>query len=135
MLRNFKWTFDAEQFQSFGAFELLYESCFLHYPNNMSSLLYIEVWKIRCEIASASKRVVWSFDQSPMISFLIWLLFYEGSISNSFQVCRNIVAGMVVILVLLQGQKQSSGDSGCTVSRIVLCQRSLMNNLISKNSS
>jgi len=51
-------------------------------------------------IASTSKRVVWSIDQSPMIFCLIWLLSYEGSISNPFQVCRNIVAGVAVILVL-----------------------------------
>jgi len=37
---------------------------------------------------------------SPMIFFLIWLLSYEGSISNPFQVCRNIVAGVAFILVL-----------------------------------
>jgi len=62
-----------------------------------------------------------------MIFCLIWLLFYEGSISNPFQVCRNIVAGATFILVLQQRQKLSSGDSGCTLRTIVLCQRSSKN--------
>ena len=37
-----------------------------------------------------------------MIFFPIWLLSYEGSISNAFLVWRNISAGRAVILVLLQ---------------------------------
>jgi len=81
-----------------------------------SSLLYIEVWKRR-----------WSFDQSPMIFYLIWLLFCEGSISNPFKFRRNICAGRTVILVLQQRHKLSSGDSGCTFRTIVLCQRSSKN--------
>jgi len=52
------------------------------------------------ELPAHPKRVVWSFDQSPMIHCMIWLLSYEGSISNVFHVWRNIVAGRVVILVL-----------------------------------
>jgi len=52
------------------------------------------------EFPAHPKRVVWSFDQSPMIHFLIWLLSYEGSISNAFHVWRSIVAIRVVILVL-----------------------------------
>jgi len=39
---------------------------------------------------------------SPMIFCLIWLLSYEGSISNPFPVWRNISAGRAVILVFLQ---------------------------------
>jgi len=39
---------------------------------------------------------------SPMIFCLIWVLSYEGSISNPFLVWGNISAGRVVILVLLQ---------------------------------
>ena len=39
---------------------------------------------------------------SPMIFCLIWLLSYDGSISNTFLVWRNIYAGRAVILVLLQ---------------------------------
>jgi len=35
-----------------------------------------------------------------MICYLIWLLSYEGAISNPFQVWRNTVAGTVVVLVL-----------------------------------
>jgi len=57
-------------------------------------------------ISSASKRVVWSFVQSPMIFCLIWLLSYEGSISNSFQVWRDSGADVAVFLVLLQGQNR-----------------------------
>jgi len=75
-------------------------------------------------IASTLRRVIWSFDQSPMIFCLIWLLFYEGSISNPFPIWRNIVASRAVILVLLQRHKLSSGGSGCTLRTIVLCQRS-----------
>jgi len=41
-----------------------------------------------------------SLIKSPMICCLIWLLFYEGSISNPFQVWRNTVAGTAVVLVL-----------------------------------
>jgi len=52
------------------------------------------------ELSAHPKRVIWSFDQSPMIHYLIWLLSYERSISNAFHVWRNIVAGRVVILVL-----------------------------------
>jgi len=78
-------------------------------------------------IVSTSKRVVWSFDQSPMIFCLIWLLSYEGSISNPFQVCRNIVASVGVFLVLYQRHILSSGGSGCTLRTFVLCQRSSKN--------
>jgi len=39
---------------------------------------------------------------SPMIFCLIWILSYEGSISNPFLVWGNIFAGKAVILVLLQ---------------------------------
>jgi len=35
-----------------------------------------------------------------MICCLIWLSSYEGSISNPFQVWRNIVAGTTVVLAL-----------------------------------
>jgi len=61
-----------------------------------------------------------------MICCLIWLLSYEGAISNPFQVWRNTVAGTAVVLVLAD-IKQSSGDSGCTLRKIVLFQRSLLN--------
>jgi len=59
-----------------------------------------------------------------MIFFLIWLLSYEGSISNAFLVGRNITAGIAIILVLMQRHEQSSGGSGSTIRTIVLCQRS-----------
>jgi len=122
LIRNSKWTFDAEQFQQrFNAFKLLLS--LLQFSK--SSLIYIEVWKRRCELPAHQKTIFWSFDQSPMIFCLIWLLSYEGSISNSFQVWRNIVAGVAVILVLWQRHKLSCGGCGCTLRTIVLCQRSL----------
>jgi len=62
-----------------------------------------------------------------MIFCLIWLLSYEGSISNAFIVWRNIATGIAVILVLMQRHKQSSEGSGCTIRTIVLCQRSWEN--------
>jgi len=74
------------------------------------------------ELPAHPKRVVWSFDQSPMIHCLIWLLSYEWLISKPFHVWRNIVAGRAVILVLQQRQTLCSGGSGCTLRTIVLCQ-------------
>jgi len=65
-----------------------------------SSLLYIEVWEWTLSCQRIQKRVVWSFDQSPMIHCLICLLFNEGSISNAFHIWRNIVTDRAVILVL-----------------------------------
>ena len=41
-----------------------------------------------------------------MILCLIWLLSYEGSISNPFQVRRNAGADIAVVLVLLQTQNR-----------------------------
>jgi len=67
--------------------------------------------------------------KSPMIFCLIWLLSYEGSISNPFQVWRITGSGITVILVLLQRQNLVSGDRGCTIRTIVLFQLSSMNGL------
>jgi len=64
-----------------------------------------------------------------MIFFLIWLLSYDGSISNPFQVWRNTGAGIAIILVLLQRQNIVSGDRGCTIRTIVLFQLSSTNKL------
>jgi len=64
-----------------------------------------------------------------MIFCLIWLLSYERSISNPFQVWRNTGAGIAVILVLLQRQNRVSGDRGCTIRTIVLFQLSSTNKL------
>jgi len=74
-----------------------------------------------CQHKKESFEACW---KSPMIFCLIWLMSYEGSISNAFLVWRNISAGRAVILVLLQRHEQSSGGTGCTVRTIVLCQRS-----------
>jgi len=98
----------------------------LEYPNNKSSLLYIEVWKIRWNLPAHQNRVVWSLIKSPMIICLIWLLFYEGSFSNSLQVWSNIVADTAVVLVLAD-IKQSSGDNGCILRTKVIFQRSQLN--------
>ena len=74
----------------------------VYYPTRRSSLLYIEVWKRRWRIASThTQRVVWSLLITNDL-LLIWLLSYEGWISNPFLVWRNISANRAVILVLLQ---------------------------------
>jgi len=99
VVKNSKWTFDAEQFQqSFDTCKLLYESLSF----SKSSLLYIEVWKRRCWIASTSKRVVWSLIKSPMILCLIWLLSYEDQFQIHSKSGGHTGAGIVVVLVLLQ---------------------------------
>jgi len=59
-----------------------------------------------------------------MILCLIWLLSYEGSISNPFQVWRNTIASTTVVLVLADTK---TGDSGCTLRTKVLFQRSTLN--------
>jgi len=92
--------------------------------SHLHSLLYIEVWKIRWKVANTIYSHLKLWLKSPMIFCLIWLLSYEGSISNAFLVWRNISTCIVVILVLLQRHEQSSGGSGCTIRTIVLCQRS-----------
>jgi len=80
--------------------------CVSAYPNSRSSLLYIEVWKIRWKLSAHQKDLFEAWSKSPMIFCLIWLLFYEGSIWNPFQVWRDIGAGIAVFLVLLQGQNR-----------------------------
>jgi len=78
--------------------------CVSAFPNSRFSLLYIEVWKIRWKLPAHQKESFEAWSKSPMIFCLIWLLSYEGSISNSFQVWRDTGAGIAVFLVLLQGQ-------------------------------
>jgi len=75
--RNSKWTF--------GCWTILTEfwrflNCCRVLLFFKSSLLYIEVWNMNVELPAHPKRVVWSFDQSPMILFLICLFSYEGEI-------------------------------------------------------
>jgi len=75
-----------------------------------SSLLYIEVWNMNVVSASTSnKESLLKLDLSPMIPCLIKVLSYAGSISNPFQLWRNIVTGVVVFqscyLVLWQRHK------------------------------
>ena len=110
--------------------------CVSVYPTSRSSLLYIEVWKIRWKIASTKKK---SFEAlikitNDLLSDMVIVLWRINS--NAFLVWRNISAGRVVILVLLQRHKQSNGGSGYTVRTDVLCQRSCENKhpMLSKQS-
>ena len=54
----------------------VFRSAFLHYQFSRSSLLYIEVWKRRCEIASTQRVVTeaWSFtfDLLPDLVVVLW---------------------------------------------------------------
>ena len=54
----------------------VFRSAFLHYQFSRSSLLYIEVWKRRCEIASTQRVVAeaWSFtfDLLPDLVVVLW---------------------------------------------------------------
>jgi len=73
LIRNSKWTFDAEQFQqSLTLCKLLYESCICvsAYPNSRSSLLYIKVWKIRWKLQHIKKSRL-KLDQNHQWSF-VW---------------------------------------------------------------
>ena len=60
------------------------------------SLLYIEVWNEHCKCHHIQKESLLKLDLSPMISCLIKVLSYEGSILNPFQLRGIIVAGVVV---------------------------------------
>jgi len=100
LIRNSKWTLMRNNFSRVLALiKLLYESWVS--KQQVFTLLYRGV-KDTLEIPSTSNRVVWSLIKSSMILCLIWLLSYEGSISNPFQVWRNTGAGITVVLVLLQ---------------------------------
>jgi len=56
-----------------------------------------------------------NLDKSPMICCLIWLLSYEGTISNPFPKERITSAVTTVVLYYCRHVKHSSGDSGCTI--------------------
>ena len=103
--QNKVWTLKRLESLAFCMRVYCFLVCILYYSfsTRRSSLLYIVVWKRRWRIASTHAQKE-SFEAcwSPMIFCLIWLLSYEGSISNSFLVWRNISAGRAVILVLLQ---------------------------------
>jgi len=101
LIRNSRWTFDAEQL--WIVVWVLY-MCVSAFSNSKSSLLYIEMWKIHWKLPAHQKESFETWSKSPMIFCLIWLLSYEGSISNSFQVWRDTGGGIAVFLVLLQGQ-------------------------------
>ena len=95
----------------------------LECSNNRSSLLYIEVWKIHWGLQAHQKE---SFEAcwSPMIFCLIWVLSYEGSISNPFLVWGNISVGRAVILVLLQSTTKVVEKVVVQFVHFVLFQRS-----------
>jgi len=102
---NFRCRTISTEFSSCKLLLVLY-MCVSAYPTSRSSLLYIEVWKIRWKLSAHQKESFEAWSKSPMIFCLIWLLSYEGSISNSFQVWRDTGAGIAVFLVLLQGQNR-----------------------------
>ena len=77
-------------------FELLYKSCFcvcLYAPTSKSSLLYIEVWKIRWKVVCTKKRVVWSLlkitnDLLPDIVTVLWMINFKCIPSLKEHFCR-----------------------------------------------
>ena len=93
------------------------------------SLLYIEVWNERFKCQHIQKESLLKLDLSPMILCLIKVLSYEGSISNPFQLWRNIVVGVVVFqscyLVLYQRHKTEWWRRWLYSSYKVQCQCSL----------
>jgi len=79
------------------------------------------------EIASTSKRVVWSLikitnDLLPDMVIVLWRINFISISTMKEHRCRHSCYSCLVAET-----KQSSGDSGCTVRTIVLCQRSLKN--------
>jgi len=70
--------------------------------------------------STSNKESLLKLDLSLVILCLIKLLYYEGSISNPFQLRGNIDAGLVVYescysCLVAETKKQSSGKGGCTV--------------------
>jgi len=109
LIRNSRWTFDAEQFQQSLALlncclSLVYV-CVCISNQQVFTPLYRGV-KDTLEIASTSKRVVWSLIRITNDLLPDMVIVYKGSISNSFQVWRDTGAGIAVCLVFLQGQNR-----------------------------
>jgi len=97
------------------------------YPNSMSSLLYIEVWKIRCEISSTSKKSCLKLrsitnDLLPDMVIVLWRINFKYIPSLKEHCYRHSCYSCLVAET-----KQSIGGSGYTVRTIVLCQCSLKN--------
>ena len=97
----------------------VFRSAFLHYQNSKSSLLYIEVWKRRCEIASTPKSRCWS------LIFHQWSFAWFGCcpMKNQFEI-HSLSKGTsmqarpysgAVFLSWSVDTKQSSGERGCTI--------------------
>ena len=97
----------------------VFRSAFLHCQFSRSSLLYIEVWKRRCEIASAPKSRCWS------LIFHQWSFAWFGCcpMKNQFEI-HSLSKGTsmqakpysgAVFLSCSADTKQSSGERGCTI--------------------
>ena len=97
----------------------VFRSAFLHYQFSRSSLLYIEVWKRRCEIASTSKSRCWS------LIFHQWSFAWFGCcpMKNQFEIHSHCEGTSLqascysgaVFLSCSVDTKQSSGEGGCIV--------------------
>ena len=105
----------------------VFRLAFLHCQISRSSLLYIEVWKRRCEIASTPKSRCWS------LIFHQWSFAWFGCcpMKNQFEI-HSLSKGTymqarpysgAVFLSWSVDTKQSSGERGCTIRTIVQCQR------------
>jgi len=74
------------------------------------------------EIVSTSKRDVWSLikitnDLLPYMVIVVWRINFKSIPSMKEHRCRHSYFSCLVAEI-----KQSSGDSGCTIRTIVLCQ-------------
>jgi len=99
----------------------------LEYPNSRSSLLYIEVWKIRCWIYQHIKKSRLKLDQitndlMPDLVIVLWRRNFKSIPRLEEHWSRHNCCSCPVA-----DTKQSSGDSGCTLRTIVLFQRSPKN--------
>jgi len=99
----------------------------LEYPNSRSSLLFIEVWKIRCWICQHIKKSRFKLDQitkdlMPDLVIVLWRSNFKSIPSLEEHWCRYSCCSCPVA-----DTNQSSGDSGCTLRTIVLFQRSPKN--------
>ena len=91
-------------FQRFSTkcWPFVWYSIVLHvYLFSKSSSLFIEYLRDVGNLAIASTCLVWSFDSSPLIFFLIWYLSYEELISNPFLFQRNNVCSNVIVIFVL----------------------------------
>jgi len=107
-------TLDAKQYQQSLALVNCCMSlvfvCFSAYPNIRSSLLYIEVWKIRWKNASISKRrlKLWSItnDLLPGLVIVLWRIIFKTIPSMKEHRCRHscyscLVAGKNIVVEIV----------------------------------